>query len=523
MSPASAPSRSDNAGESGPRRRFPSGDSRLDTLSRAAFPFLAMSILGEIFGDAIAADVVVEWLPGLITIACYVVGVAAFLLWLAGQGFRIRGLRLPGSRAGGPAAIRRDRTAGPRDSSGASNADSPMGRLAERAINWEARLAGDGAVEAARWFSAEWPAVRRRFERVDVDRGHLAQAVDDLAAIADSFETWQLRQHRFDELHRVNEVLKTVASAAGRPDLEQLAALRMAGAHRLRGDLSAARAALEDVKEIAEHTPRHPRAAALEVRNCQEWALIHLAEANRHMWDLDWPDHQASADELESAVRALQAGWAYLPRADVRGEITMRINLATVGLLQERLERGAMRSRPADQHAGGQDHRRLAKVGDHLSLAEALARAEGDLPGIAHAMELRGVAAWTGDQERLAVSRWLETRDRYKQLGLVEGQARCLQHLGSAVLAVPEVAGLVRDGRWVRLDEQATAREARKLLEDSKQLRTKFRYANSVLVDRYLADARESRRVRPQRDDESQWTWLRRTARRLREILRGVP
>lgn len=470
---------------------------------------LLANLLIELLGGAVGDSAVGRLLQGPLTILGYIVVSLAVLVWLAGLGVRV----LHGVRA------RHDRTIAEFHRGGAQ-VPSAVRLLAEQAAQAGGRLATDAAADAASWFRAEEPALRRILGEGTRTEGPLPRhVVDDLTAIASALETWYVRRQQLAELTTVNDDLRQLATRVGRPDLQQLAALRVATAHRLRGDLGAARAELVSATEIAQRT-RHPYSAALEARQHHEWALIHLAEANRRT-----EDHKAAADELENAARVLEAGWARLPRADISGEITTLVNLAAVGLHHEHLEAGAGRRDPA---AGGRPpgepyHRRLSRVPDHLGLAEALARAERDLTGLAHVIELRGVAAWLDEQHELAATLWRDARDRYAELGLADGQARCLQHLGSAIVVVPEVAGLLRDNQWVALDERVTDAEARWLLEHSKTLRASFPGADTALADHYLALVGDHRRLRPlSRRTDSLWPPVRRFVARVRRWRRRL-
>ncbi|MQA86099.1 MAG: hypothetical protein GEV03_16080 [Streptosporangiales bacterium] len=475
--------------EDGPGRRSRLTDNRVWIAAVATF--MVPNLLIELLGGVVSESAVGGLLRGPLLIVAYLVAPLLLLVWLVGQAARLwRELLGPW--------LERIGLINPPKPPGEDPTGSPTRRLAEQATRWGVGLAGDAAAEAESWFRAEEPSLRQLLDDRAYDGNPLpGQAVEELAVIAGSLDTWYVRQRELDDLIRVNDSLRRIASRAARPDLEELTALRMATAHRLRGDLGAARAELEDAKEIAERVPRHPCAAALEARRYHEWALIHLAEAERRT-----DDHQAAADELENAARALEDGWARLPRADISGEITTLVNLAVVALHLEHLEhlepKARSRGPEAIERPRGEPYRRRPRVlSDHLGLAEALARAERDLAGLAHAIELRGVAAWLDEQHRLAAERWRDAHDRYAELGLAGGQARCLQHLGSAILAVPEVAGLLRDNRWVVPGELAATSEALSLLERSRELRAKLPHVDTELVDHYLrvAEGRVSGRL----------------------------
>jgi len=135
------------------------------------------------------------------------------------------------------------------------------------------------------------------------------------------------------------------------------------------------------------------------------------------------------------------------PGPDLAAEIAIFINLGIVHLYQQDPE-GAL---------------------EQLRPAAARATAAGDASGRAHALELMGVAAWMLKNPDGAKGWWEHAEHLYAEIEEREGQARCLQHLGSAEV----VAG--------RLDE------AKNLLEHS----AAWRGYESPTLAKYLAAARK--------------------------------
>jgi ABC-type sugar transport system permease subunit len=76
-------------------------------------------------------------------------------------------------------------------------------------------------------------------------------------------------------------------------------------------------------------------------------------------------------------------------------------------------------------------------------------------------------------------------KELFVKVGEEQGEARCLQHLGSAALTDPRVAGQIHDGRPTPLTQQEAAAAALPLLTRAKQLRAG--QPDTTLVDHYLA------------------------------------
>ena len=154
-------------------------------------------------------------------------------------------------------------------------------------------------------------------------------------------------------------------------------------------------------------------------------------------------------------VGDLDAAWDHLMRCrearsprDVRGRVADLVNQAAVEVRLGRVE-AAQRT---------------------LNQAHALAEQAPDPDGHAHAHELLGVVEWLSGHPHRASEGWRRALELYAQLADLTGQARCLQHLGTAALSDPHGA---RDD-WGRRDgrERGEGREdAADLLTVSLDLR----------------------------------------------------
>lgn len=344
---------------------------------------------------------------------------------------------------------------------------------AEQAGRWlEALGTEGGGMIAARWFEENEPAMRALLDRADP----AADQVDDLATIGDALEAWYVRQRLGSELLQLSERLATIGEQVHRPDLQQLAAVRAATAHRLLGDEAAAESRLA----MAGGGRRHRVTSAVQARHRLEHGLLQLTRAARY----------APGGDRDDAVRSARASFdsaaSAVPRADLTADLAIHINLAVTYLYQ---------------HEPG--HAR-----HHLRLASARATAAHDASANAHVDELNGVAAWLEGNQRGAIGWWHKAELRYADLDEHIGQARCLQHRGAAELVGRRPAAALR------------------LLESSAKL-LGGTAGHGVLED-YLGQARamlrpagapavEPRAPSRQRD---QLTWLRRARRRLRGLFR---
>jgi tetratricopeptide (TPR) repeat protein len=288
-----------------------------------------------------------------------------------------------------------------------------LATVAGQAEHWLVALGSDAeGMAATEWFRAQEPELRALLDR------YLAEpaAVEYLASICDALDAWYVRERHGADLLEVAEMLARLADRAGRRDLKELAAIRRATAHRMCG---AVEEASRELGRSAELATRGRVATALRTRRRVEWALGNLTRADGCPPGRDAEEHLATAaDRLADAA-------ATLPRADVAGDTAIRLNQGAVALYRGDAE--VARSR--------------------LALVEARAQQAKDVSSLAHAQELLGVAAWMLDHWHEAVARWKTAIRLYADIEEREGQARCLQHLGSAALVNSNVARLLgREG-----------------------------------------------------------------------------
>ncbi len=271
-----------------------------------------------------------------------------------------------------------------------------------------------------------------------------AGLVDDLCTLADALDRWRARTGRPATPGGQPAELVRILRRSRRPDLAQLAGIRHAAALRQAGRLTEAEAEL--IRPAHTRLPMRSRkyASALQARRHHEAALLLLAQAAAS------EDPTAAGVRLRDAEQELNLCWAALPVRDVSGEVTTLLTMAEVHLRQ------------------GLPGRAL----DRLDLAEIRALESTDPSGLAYTHELRGVAAWMQGRSPAAVVRWQRALTGFRQIADTAGQARCLQHLGSAVLVAPELTGLLLEERRRPHDEVAAARQAQVWLERSRRLRS---------------------------------------------------
>lgn len=312
---------------------------------------------------------------------------------------------------------------------------------ARQAARWAARLGTGSAV--AEWFHDAERSLRPLFNKDSyVDEQLLELSIEDLARIADVLEGWYVREQQAGGLLAVNENLRVLAERANRPDVAGVAALRIATAHRMAGRLGAAGAMLD----VAAAYP----GAALEIREHVERALLIMASSTR-----SGPDPEGLARAETELSRILDNH----PRHP--GAMTALVNLGALGLQQQR------------------PHDALT----YLRRAEKLATDRHDTGCHAHTLELQGIALATTDLLE-AVRFWLRAKELFVLVGEEQGEARCLQHLGSVALVNPEAAGQIRDGRPTALPAPEAAEVALPLLARAKHLRAG--QPDTTLVDEYL-------------------------------------
>ncbi|MBF6331247.1 tetratricopeptide repeat protein [Nocardia transvalensis] len=312
---------------------------------------------------------------------------------------------------------------------------------ADHAMRWAAALDSPRlAAGARRWFEQEEDQLRTVLRQCG---GHatgsvLPVAVPELMRIADALDLWCAR-NGCDEANR--DVLKRVSGLADRarfPLEHELAQIRIGRP-------------VEDSRI----TWLHPYKAALAARADQRRALDVLDGAE--------PEPVA----LREAARLLERAWQRLPRKDIAGEVSALIDLAAVHLREGRLD--AARNR--------------------LAVAEVLAESGRDRSGAAHTQETLGVLWWARGERRRALRCWQRALMRYRELDHRLGAARCLQHMGSAMVVAPEYGSLLLSDEPVVGE---VLRQATGWLAESEALRhhdTQESCGPDCLANRYRQDA----------------------------------
>jgi tetratricopeptide (TPR) repeat protein len=323
----------------------------------------------------------------------------------------------------------------------------------ERTERWAARLeSGSVGAEAADWFRDAELSLRPLFSQESyLDEKLVAAVTGELAKLADALEVWYLREQT-GGLLEVGEGLQALAVRADRPELACLAAIRMAAAYRMKGSLGKAGEMLEIATAHAARTGDERTRAELDVREHIERAMLCLAAGT---------GLPAAEAELDRVLASRRSG------AD-RATTAILINLGALCLRQNRPEVAL----------------------EHLRRAERLAGPVRDIGCEAQAIELQGVAmAQQRGELHEVVPLWQRANGLFVQIGDKHGEGRCLQHLGSAALGDPVVAGRLRDGHPTALSEREAAEVALPLLKRSKLLRAG--QPDTSLVDSYLELARK--------------------------------
>jgi tetratricopeptide (TPR) repeat protein len=306
-------------------------------------------------------------------------------------------------------------------------AELPRPRTAARALaRLAAHLAGlavahaealePGQPQVARGQAEEW------LRAADVTLLHLISAPDPppraaayLWQIAGALDTWFAREHRQEDRRAAAQAMADAAARLGDDTAAAIAELRLAAIARERGDLTAALRGLERVHQLL--------AAGGPWRN-----QFHTESAVYYI----------TTGDLDAARDHLLACYQGRPRRDAAGRISDLINRATLEIR-------------ADQ---------LGAAHDTLTEALDLAEDSSDLDAQAHAHELLGILDWRTGHPNRADGTWEQARDLYQQAGNDTGQARCLQHQGTALIAQPDgdprkAARLLSASLDLRADQQS--------------------------------------------------------------------
>ncbi|MFE7740840.1 tetratricopeptide repeat protein [Nocardia sp. NPDC057455] len=266
---------------------------------------------------------------------------------------------------------------------------------ADRAGRWAIALESRRfAVGARRWFETEEPYLRALVtacaqpgEETEPGVEFPPAAVEYLIRLGHALDVWYARSGLGENAHGLADKLRSLP-----------------GIDELNRDLVRLRAGRLDERPPG-YRPRR-LSTSLAARWEHQTALGLLATAA--------PDLDKVADQLETA-------WWLLPRDDVAGEVCALINLAVVHIRQGRLDAAQ----------------------DRLELAESLTRAGLDPDGRAQTHETMGALWWARGEPRRALRCWQLALTAYRALDDDPGIGRCLQHLGSAVVADPDHATLL--------------------------------------------------------------------------------
>ncbi|MBF6542880.1 hypothetical protein [Nocardia brasiliensis] len=257
---------------------------------------------------------------------------------------------------------------------------------ADRASRWALALETVRfAAGARRWFEAEEEYLRTLVTKCAALGAVLpAAAAPDLVRICDALDSWYARIGLGDN-HA--GLAARVSELPGLNDLVLYRDLARMRANRLRD------------------RPGRYRPRSLSTSLAARWehrAALRLLD-------------RARPRDLPAVVARLEASWWLLPREDVAGEVCALINLAIAHVRQGRLDAAQ----------------------DRLDLAESLTRTGRDPDGRAHVHEIMGIVWWARGDSAKALHRWQQALGEYQVMVDEHGIARCLQHLGSALLEAP--------------------------------------------------------------------------------------
>ncbi|MFE9576651.1 tetratricopeptide repeat protein [Nocardia sp. NPDC006044] len=254
------------------------------------------------------------------------------------------------------------------------------------------------AAGARRWFGAHEADLSGLVSAyVDLGERVPATAVAEVARIGDALDGWYAR---IGDGERQARLATTLCSVRGMEDVV------------LHGDLAQLRAGRLPGKPNR-YRPRN-LSTSLSARWEHREALRLLTDPPGGLSEQDW-----RRGTLPVVAERLEAAWWLLPREDVAGEVCALINLAVVHLRQGR----------------------LVAAQDRLELAESLTRGGRDPDGRAHIRETMGIVWWARGEFGRAVRCWQQALTGYRTLADDLGTARCLQHLGSAMVVGPEHGG----------------------------------------------------------------------------------
>ncbi|MCM6772302.1 hypothetical protein NDR87_01565 [Nocardia sp. CDC159] len=283
---------------------------------------------------------------------------------------------------------------------------------ADRATRWAAALdSAHLASGARRWFEQEQDQLRTLIARTaahaaDFAPSLLDAAIPELTRIVDALDLWSVRDGSESANRAVLQALPPLIPRSRYPLEYELARIRTG--HPV---------------PTSHISWLHPYKAALAARadTLRALALLESPPPNQPDLKKEGGERNTPPVAADEAVRLLERAWRRLPRRDVAGEVGALIDLGVLHLREGRL--GVAR--------------------DRLDAARVLAEAGRDPAGAAHAVETSGVMWWARGERRRALRSWQRALRTYRELDHRLGIARCLQHLGSALVIAPEYGALL--------------------------------------------------------------------------------
>ncbi|WP_225728153.1 MULTISPECIES: hypothetical protein [unclassified Nocardia] len=322
---------------------------------------------------------------------------------------------------------------------------------ADRATQWSVALDSTALSPGAqRWFDTEGIGLCQLvLACAGMDPEIARLLVPELSRIADALDIWFARKGWDEAEYGVAQTLSRLAAETECVVERELAEIRNGTA---------------EVKSLV--SPLHRYSVALRARRALRSALRELAEPS---------------PELVVAQRYLDTAWRQVPHTDIPGRVCVLIDLAEVHLRQWQLDTA--------QHC--------------LQLAESLTSDGRDPAGRAQVHETLGVLLWARGEPRRGLRYWQWALAGYRELDHELGTARCLQHLGSAVVVAPPYGSLLL-GDETEVTEAEVLRQATGWLAESMNLRP----PHQPLAERYWEAARARlARLRPFDPDEPE-AWL---------------
>ncbi|MQY30389.1 hypothetical protein [Nocardia aurantia] len=353
---------------------------------------------------------------------------------------------------------------------------------ADRAARWAVALDSiELSAGAQRWFATEEEYLRDLITKC-VNRLEAAKPVTrsdatvvDLARIADALDLWHSRiglsENAFDidstlvnivDKRRLPEIYEALRIRSGedlgkRPRVRPFRyswSLRVRWEHRYARALLAGTApeipgnwwnrAARKLRDGVSRRRRRESACAMLIGAGAQPGATATGDAPAPTTAESDAERRRELDA--EALPHLERAWSLSVRPDVPGQVTILLETAVVQLRLGHLD----------------------AAWNRLTLAEALTDRGRDPSGRAHTFETMGVLWWMRGEPRRALRCWQTALDSYRKMEHDLGIGRCLQHLGSAMLVVPECGGLLLAGD---LTEDEVLRQASGWLAEAESRR----------------------------------------------------